>query len=316
MSCEDELRTSRYDSLGAEYSGEMGIGRSAISDLEPNRRESNGRKAVCSICPHHCALGEGQTGLCRARRNLGGAILSETYGVLSALALDPIEKKPLRHFYPGSRILSVGSYGCNMRCPFCQNSGISMIGPGEAAQEASPEQLVDMAMSEKRRGNIGLAYTYNEPLVGYEFVLDCAKLAAEAGLRNVLVTNGYICSEPLHRLLPYIHGMNIDLKSFREVYYRKLGGDLETIKETIQSATEVCHVEITTLIVPGENDSEGEIEEIAKWLAGISKAIPYHISRFFPRWQMAEQEPTPIPKVYALADIARKHLQYVYEGNC
>ena len=288
-------------------------------------------RAVCPICPHHCALDEGQVGRCRARLNRGGTVESGSYGLLSAMALDPIEKKPLHRFYPGSHILSVGSFGCNLRCPFCQNSQISMAGPpveasGAAASrgshpgtdnaKVSPERLVEVALAERSRGNIGLAFTYNEPLVGYEYVLDCAKLSAEAGLRNVLVTNGYICEEPLRELLPYIHGMNIDLKGFRESYYEMLGGDLETVKETIRIAHDVCHVEITTLIVPGENDDAEEIVALAAWLASLDAELPYHVSRFFPRWQMSDREATPVSKVYALADLARKHLRYVYEGNC
>ena len=277
-----------------------------------------GTPVVCGICPRHCSLKEGQAGVCRARSNRGGAVVCDNYGAVTALALDPIEKKPLYHFHPGSYILSAGSFGCNMRCPFCQNSHISMVGAESAkpGPRTRPEQLVEEALAERNRGNIGLAYTYNEPLVGYEFVLDCARLAAEAGLENVLVTNGYICPEPLRKLLPYIHAMNIDLKGFRGEYYARLGGDLETVKETIKTAAGVCHVEVTTLIVPGENDSESEIANLAAWLADISPDMPYHVSRFFPRWKMAGMEPTPAPVVYHLANIAREYLRYVYEGNC
>ena len=273
---------------------------------------------VCDICPHHCRLNPGQTGRCRARANRDGKVVSESYGAVTALALDPIEKKPLYHFYPGSMILSAGSFGCNMDCPFCQNSHISMIGSSSVrpGPKTEPEGLVEAALAERARGNIGLAYTYNEPLVGYEFVMDCAALAAEAGLQNVLVTNGYVCREPLLKLLPYIHGMNIDLKGFREDYYARLGGGLETVKETIVLASAVCHVEVTTLIVPGENDDGGEIAELAAWLAGISPDIPYHVSRFFPRWKMTDRGPTPVKIVYEMAKVARCFLRYVYEGNC
>jgi len=179
-----------------------------------------------------------------------------------------------------------------------------------------PEQLIRAALAQRRRGNIGLAYTYNEPLVGYEYVLDCAKRAAEAGLVNVLVTNGFICRAPLLELLPYIKAMNIDLKGFRQEFYTKLGGDLEAVKETIVLTASLCHVEVTTLIVPGENDSEAEIDELAAWLAGVDPDIPYHVSRFFPHWQMHDRSPTPIDTVYRMAKIARKHLKHVYEGNC
>lgn len=301
--------------------------------LNQNSQSTLGDTAVCRICPHHCRLRPGDTGRCRARSNRQGRIISDSYGVITALALDPIEKKPLYHFYPGSRILSAGSFGCNLHCPFCQNSHIAMAGPfsgtgaaglesgrpGARAQEgerAKPEELVAAALAEKSRGNIGLAYTYNEPLAGYEFVMDCAKLATAAGLKNVLVSNGYVCRQPLEELLPYIQAMNIDLKGFTPEYYAKLGGDLETVKATIKRAAAACHLEVTTLIVPGENDSEAEMMEMAAWLASIDKEIPYHVSRFFPHWQMRDRGPTPVEKVYALAAAARRYLTHVYEGNC
>ncbi|MEL7622664.1 MAG: AmmeMemoRadiSam system radical SAM enzyme [Clostridiales bacterium] len=302
--------------------------------VDQNSQGIAGNAAVCRICPHHCRLQPGDTGKCGARSNRQGRVASGSYGVITALALDPIEKKPLYHFYPGSRILSAGSFGCNLRCPFCQNSHIAMAGagafngtgagdmqPGKPGQRAAadrikPEELVAAALAEKNRGNIGLAYTYNEPLVGYEFVLDCAKLATAAGLKNVLVSNGYVCRQPLEELLPYIQAMNIDLKGFTPEYYAKLGGDLETVKATIKRAAAACHVEVTTLIVPGENDSEAEMMAMAAWLASIDKAIPYHVSRFFPHWQMKDRGPTPVEKVYALAATARRYLTYVYEGNC
>ena len=273
---------------------------------------------VCRICPRHCALQEGQTGYCRARRCIDSKVTSLSYGIVTALALDPIEKKPLYHFYPGSLILSVGSFGCNMRCSFCQNHSIAQIGI-EGAKEMEtvpPKRLVETALAAKGKGNIGLAFTYNEPLVGYEYVLDSAKLATQAGLYNVLVTNGMVCQEPLRALLPYIHAMNIDLKSFREESYRSLGGDLETVKSAIATAAGVCHVEVTTLVVPGMNDSVEEIGDIAAWIGSLSRDIPFHISRFFPRWVMADREATPVDTVYALAETAKQHLQYVYTGNC
>lgn len=274
-------------------------------------------KAVCGICPHHCKLKEGQLGLCRARRAKDGKVVCENYGRLTAIALDPIEKKPLYHFYPGSKILSVGSYGCNLNCPFCQNCDISMVG-GEEIETAQVtcRELVDKALVLKGRGNIGIAYTYNEPLISYEFVRDCAAIAKEEGLKNVLVSNGYICEEPLKELLPLIDAFNIDLKGFTSEYYRRLRGDLETVKRSIELASESSHVEVTTLIVPGENDSEEEIEALSAWLAEIDPEIPLHITRFFPRWRMMDKEPTPVKQVYSLARLARKHLKYVYEGNC
>lgn len=274
-------------------------------------------KAECKICPHHCTLNEGQIGFCRARINIHGTVTCENYGKLTAMALDPIEKKPLNRFLPGSLILSVGSYGCNLRCSFCQNSSISMVsGQKIHTEKVSPEYLVQYALElSKSRGNIGLAYTYNEPLISYEFVRDCAALAREQGLKNVVVTNGYICSEPLIDLLPLIDAMNIDLKAFTEDFYHKIGGDLESVKESIRVASEKCHVEVTNLIVPGENDGVEEMENLSFWLATVCPEIPLHITRFFPRWHMQDRGATPVDQIFRLADIARKNLKYVYEGN-
>lgn len=274
-------------------------------------------RVKCRICPHHCNIEEGHTGLCRARTNQSGKIVCENYGRLTALALDPIEKKPLYHFYPGSRILSVGSYGCNLDCPFCQNCDISMAGgEGIETQDITCEELVHKALVLRSRGNIGIAYTYNEPLIGYEFVRDCTREARKHGLKNAVVTNGYICGEPLEELLPCIDAFNIDLKGFTEEFYHKLRGDLATVKHTISLAARQCHVEVTTLIIPGENDSEEEMMELSGWLAGVDADIPLHISRFFPRWKMQDREATPVEKVYRLAQIARRNLKHVHEGNC
>ncbi|MDO5574568.1 MAG: AmmeMemoRadiSam system radical SAM enzyme [bacterium] len=296
-------------------------------------------KKECDICFHACRLDEGEIGFCRARGNEDGEIHCLNYGQLTALALDPIEKKPLNRFYPGSRILSVGSYGCNLRCPFCQNHEISMMGEerpetesessgqrvhGGRSQETggvvqeyfSPEDLVALALRLRQQGNIGIAYTYNEPLISYEYVYDCARLAHEAGLKNVLVTNGTVNEAPRQRLLPYIDALNIDLKGIRPEYYRLLGGSLEVVKRTIEVMTGCCHVEITTLIVPGQNDTEQEMRELASYLAGIDPDLPLHVSRFFPRYHMQDTEATPVRTIYRLAEVAREYLRYVYEGNC
>ena len=273
--------------------------------------------SVCEICPHHCNLREGQVGLCHARVNRNNQIICENYGKITGLALDPIEKKPLRHFYPGSMILSLGSFGCNLKCPFCQNCDISMVdGKQLDLMNSSCEDLVDKAMELTTQGNIGIAYTYNEPLIGYEFVRDCAILAKNHGLKNVVVSNGYICEKPIRELLPYIDAFNIDLKGFTDSFYTMLGGDLKTVKRSIQLVAEACHLEVTTLIIPGENDSVGEMDELSMWLASINPEIPLHISRFFPRWKMQDKEATPIKTISDLTQIARKHLKYVYMGNC
>lgn len=271
---------------------------------------------TCSLCFHHCRLEEGRTGVCRARANRGGQIVPLNYGRLTALALDPIEKKPLRRFHPGSRILSVGSFGCNLHCPFCQNVEIAAAGAESYTRDCSPEQLVQQALRLRAQGNIGVAYTYNEPLVGYEYVRDCAVLVHEAGMVNVLVTNGTIEEAPWRALLPLLDGVNIDLKGFTQSWYNRLGGDLETVKRSIALAAPLCHVEVTTLVVPGENDSEEEMRALSAWLASVSPEIPLHVSRFFPRHRMQDRPPTPVDTVYRLAEVARERLRYVYTGNC
>ena len=290
------------------------------------------KRAVCPVCPHHCSLKEGQYGRCRARKNEKGTIICVNYGRITALALDPVEKKPLRHFFPGSMILSAGSYGCNLSCPFCQNYQISMAGSeekeaadyvtDEAAagvpdfREMSPEELAELAEDLRGRGNIGVAFTYNEPLVGYEFVRDTARLVRRRGMKNVLVTNGTGEIPVLEELLPCIDAMNIDLKGFTRDYYRKLGGDLDTVKAFIKRAAQVCHVELTTLIVPGENDSLEEMERQAGWIAAVDPDIVLHVTRFFPQYRMKDRNATDVKTIYRLRDAAGKYLKHVYTGNC
>lgn len=266
---------------------------------------------------HHCQLEEGKSGNCKARKNEGGSIVCSNYGQVTSLALDPIEKKPLRMFRPGTMILSAGSYGCNLRCPFCQNHEISMA--GEIDSETlylSPQDLADKAAEYRSIGNIGIAYTYNEPLVGYEYVRDTSRLVKEAGMVNVLVTNGSASLPVLEEILPYIDAMNIDLKGFSQEYYRKLGGDLETVKNFIERSAQTCHVELTTLIVPGENDSTREMEAEAGWIASLNAEIPLHVTRFFPQYHMKDRPATDVERVYELADTARKYLKHVFVGNC
>lgn len=274
-------------------------------------------KITCRTCPHLCSIDEHQVGLCKARSNQEGKIIPINYGLLTSIALDPIEKKPLMRFHPGSKILSVGSFGCNLKCQFCQNHEISMASKEKAnARYVPPEDLVMAAVDLVSGNNIGIAYTYNEPLVGYEYVRDCAKLAREKGLKNVVVTNGCFLKEPMNEIMPLIDAFNIDLKGFTNEFYKKIGGDLEIVKNFIALAAESSHVEVTTLIIPDENDSEEEIENLSKFIAGIDVNMPLHISRFFPCYKMQDKNPTEVEKVYKLADIARKNLNYVYEGNC
>lgn len=273
--------------------------------------------AECSICPRRCKLNEGQIGFCKARACIDGVVRPINYGKITSIALDPIEKKPLYHFYSGQKILSVGSFGCNLRCPFCQNYEISMAGYNEIGlQNITPSQLVELAqkMAHEPRGNLGVAFTYNEPFIGYEFVRDCAVLLRQAGLKTVLVTNGHINKEPLIDLLPLIDAMNVDLKGFSQEYYDYVGGSFDCVKQTIATSYDKCHIEVTTLIVPGKNDSAEQMEAEASWLASLSPEIPLHISRYFPRYKCII-EPTPVETVLQLCDVARKHLNYVHAGN-
>ena len=278
--------------------------------------------ARCEVCFRKCEIPEGKLGSCGARTCLDGAVRAANYGRITALQLDPVEKKPLRRFRPGSRILSVGSYGCNLRCPFCQNNEISWSGEalreGARARTVTPEELVRTAVRARERGNIGLAFTYNEPLVGWEFVLDAAREARRAGLVNVLVTNGTADLPVLDAVGPYMDAMNIDLKGFTKRYYRDiLGGDLDMVKRFILRASGLCHVELTTLIVPGENDSEAEMAEMSRWIAEeVGPETPLHVSRFFPRFHMTDRAATDVRAVYRLAETARERLRYVYTGNC
>ena len=284
---------------------------------------------TCTACPRHCRLAPGQLGFCRARRARNGVVVAENYGRVTSRALDPIEKKPLARFMPGTFVVSVGSYGCNLRCPFCQNADISQAGEADIPwRDVSPEELVGLTIDARARDKrvTGIAYTYNEPLVGWEYVRDCARLAHEHGLVNVLVSNGCAEAHVLDELAGLIDAANIDLKGFTDAFYDTCGGApgaLERVKGTIAhlAADPACHLEVTTLIVPGMNDTDDEIDAAARWLASRDEgrgreSITYHITRFFPRWHMTDRGPTPVETVYHLADVARRHLEHVYTGNC
>lgn len=281
--------------------------------------------AKCHVCFRHCMIEEGGIGFCGARTVKNGEVVAMNYGKVSGLALDPIEKKPLNNFFPGSYILSVGSFGCNLRCPFCQNHDISWSKEAriyaEDAESVSPKELVKAALDTRDRGNIGIAFTYNEPLVGYEFVRDSAVLAKEYGLKTVLVSNGTAELSVLDEIVSYIDAMNIDIKGFTDEYYDKvLGGSRKQVMEFIEEAVRHCHVELTTLIIPGENDSEEEMRELSGWVKELEltngKNIPLHITRFFPKFKMTDRDATNVRKVYRLAEVAREKLEIVYTGNC
>ncbi len=279
--------------------------------------EKKNGKAHCFLCPHNCAIAEGKAGLCGVRQNMEGKLYSLNYGHVSSLALDPIEKKPLNRFHPGSLILSAGSVGCNFACPFCQNHSIAREAMDTVKTSyMEPEGLADHAAALISRGNIGIAYTYNEPFMWYEFVLETAKAARARGLKNVLVTNGYISEEPLAELLPYVDAMNIDLKAFDPQFYKKVvHGGLAEVKATIAASAKQCHVEVTTLVIPTLNDSAEDTRKMAEWLACISPDLPLHLSRFFPRYQMTDKQPTPRQTLAELAGVAQGYLKNVYIGN-
>lgn len=271
-------------------------------------------KVHCYLCPHNCVIKEGAVGACRARKNVKGELYSLNYGKITALALDPIEKKPLNRFKPGSLILSAGSFGCNLKCSFCQNWSIAH--ENTETVDVSPEMIVSKALEAKRDGNIGIAYTYNEPSIWYEFVYDTSKLAKKHGLVNVLVTNGFISRQPLEDILPFIDAMNVDVKSFTASFYSKIcKATIDNVKDTVELAAKNCHVEVTTLVIPELNDSIEEIEKIAKWLSSISPDIPLHLSRFFPSYRMTDRPPIPVSTLKKAREKALEYLNYVYLGN-
>ncbi len=264
----------------------------------------------CRLCPHHCVIGEGKVGLCGVRENQGGKLYTLNYGKLSALQIDPIEKKPLYSFMPNTQTFSVGSYGCNLGCVFCQNFRIAKSVPETVAKE--PEEIVLLA---EKMGTPSISYTYNEPAMFYEFVYDTAKLAKQEGLKNVMVTNGYIEKEPLQTLMPYMDALNIDLKSFRDETYQKYcNGHLSPVMDTIRFACRHSHVEVTTLVVTEMNDDEEELVELFQWLAAVDENIPLHLSRYFPRYRY-DKEPTEVSFMQKMKQEAERFLNHVFLGN-
>lgn len=276
--------------------------------------EKTGGQAVhCYLCPHHCIIPPGKTGRCGVRKNLDGMLYSTNYGVISGIALDPVEKKPLYHFCPGSLVLSAGSRGCNLACGFCQNWA-SVQGEG-LAWELTPAELANLAEESGDRGSCGLAFTYTEPLMWYEYVLETAALVKAKGMKTILVTNGHIEKEPWLELLEHIDAVNIDLKGFTPGFYSKhCGGRLQLVQEAIAQAVGKSHVEITTLLVEGHNTAEDEIRELSAFLADLDKDIPLHLTRYHPahKWTQAA---TDAGLIRRLADTARGNLNYVYTGN-
>ncbi len=245
-------------------------------------------------------------------------VAPEGYGRITSLALDPIEKKPIARWKQGSTVLSLGSYGCNMHCPFCQNASIAQVdATGVPWREVTPEEVVRAACDLRDRGCIGIAYTYNEPLINWEFLRDTGSLAHEVGLASVLVSNGLASEQVVEQIAPFVDAANIDLKCFTAEGYRKLSGDLGTVKRTIEllAALPTCHLEVTTLVVPGLSDDAEQIGGMAQWLASLDPAIPYHLTRFFPQHRMSDVPPTPIATLRQLASVAERYLHTVLLGN-
>ncbi len=273
--------------------------------------ELEGDFVQCALCPHHCVIGPGKRGLCRVRENRRGRLTALTYAQVTSSAMDPVEKKPLYHFHPGRRILSLGPWGCNLRCQFCQNCEISQ---GEApTRELAPGEAVRLA---QEKDSVGIAYTYNEPFIGWEYVHDTARAAHGAGLKNVLVTNGYVEEAPLRELLPLVDAMNIDLKAFHEAFYDKVcGGHLAPVLATAERAARECHVEVTTLVIPGHNDRPRELEGLATWIAEhMGRRTPAHLSAYFPAYRL-NAEPTRPEMLLRAREIFRQELDFVYLGN-
>jgi len=278
------------------------------------KRNEEKSEIQCLLCPHNCVLLPDENGLCRARKNIAGSLVSKNYGCVTALNLDPIEKKPLKRYMPGRMVLSLGTFGCNLECGYCQNWSIAH-GQAPPYQILSPRQAVEKALELVPYDNIGIAYTYSEPLVWYEFVLETAKLVREAGLKNVLVTNGYINPKPLKELLPYIDAVNLDIKAFTEEFYHEVcSGKLGPVLKAAELFAQSCHLEITTLLVPSKNSGVEEIKALAEWIADIDRGIPLHLTRYFPRYKMTIP-PTDKETMQAARRVAAESLTDVILGN-
>ncbi|MEA3328914.1 MAG: AmmeMemoRadiSam system radical SAM enzyme [Candidatus Omnitrophota bacterium] len=269
-------------------------------------------KVCCLLCPRKCVIASGKYGFCRVRKNIDGKLFSENYGRVSSIALDPIEKKPLYHFHPGKSILSLGTKGCNLSCLFCQNWQISQADDVDT-RPISLEEIINQA---KKVNSFGIAYTYNEPLTWYEFILQSARFAGKKGLKNVLVTNGFINQEPLKELIPYIDALNIDLKSIDDNFYVKYcGGTLKPVLETIKTASRFAHLELTNLIIPTLNDSRENFIKLRDWIfENLGPGVPLHFSGYFPCYKM-DIPPTPLKTLEMAREIALEKLRYVYLGN-
>lgn len=268
------------------------------------------RVVSCELCPHNCKINDDKTGICKVRKNIDGKLYSLNYGKVSSLGIDPVEKKPLYHFHPQADVLSLGSWGCNMSCSFCQNWQISQQKP--QLREYKPAEIVEAALA--RDVNL-LAYTYSEPTVFYEFMLETAEIAQKKGLKNIMVSNGFINPKPLKKLIPFLDAANIDLKAFNNDFYQQhCNGGLEAVKRTIKLLAEEIHLEVTTLIVTDLNDDFKELEALFSWLAEINSEIPLHLSRYHPAYKL-DNPPTDLELMKKAYRTAKEYLDHVYLGN-
>ncbi|UTY24413.1 AmmeMemoRadiSam system radical SAM enzyme [Treponema denticola] len=284
--------------------------------------ENEDDKIRCLLCPHRCLIKEGQSSRCLSRKNMGGKLYSLNYGKVLGAALDPIEKKPLYRFYPSTYIFSVGTFGCNFDCLFCQNHFLVHSVPIEEKTEKKPNNYRDEVSPEELIGavlktpSIGIAFTYNEPTIWYEYIKDVLPLAKEKDLKTVLVTNGFIEEEPLHKILPMVDAMNIDLKSFSPQFYTKVcKGKIEPVINTIKKAAPQIHVEVTCLVIEGYNSGDDEIDALSQMLSKIRPDIPLHISAFYPAYKIRDKPPTRPETIRHLCKTAQRNLKYVYPGN-
>jgi pyruvate formate lyase activating enzyme len=277
-----------------------------------------GPSVHCFLCAHHCRIAPGERGLCGVRENQDGVLYTLVYGYPVSTAVDPIEKKPLFHFLPGSKSLSLATVGCNFTCAFCQNSDISQMprdGGRIVGRPLSPRRVVEEARSS---GCASISYTYTEPTVFYEYARDCAELATSTGLKNVFVTNGYMTVEALKGLEGHLHAANVDLKSFSDDFYRTLvGARLKPVLDSIRRLVEMgVWVEVTTLLIPGRNDGEEELRSLVAFLVSLSPDIPWHVSRFYPAYRLQSVQPTPTTLIEKAFRIGREEgLHYIYAGN-
>jgi pyruvate formate lyase activating enzyme len=277
-----------------------------------------GGSVHCALCSHRCKIAPSKRGICGVRENQDGTLYTLVYGPVIAASVDPIEKKPIYHLYPGSESYSIAAVGCNFRCTFCQNHEISQMPREEGritGREMTPREVVNGAINSKSKS---ISYTYTEPTIFFEFAHDTARLAREEGLKNIFVTNGFMTEEALEAASPWLDAANVDLKSFRDEFYRRhCGARLEPVLDTLRGMKKRgIWVEVTTLVIPTLNDDEGELREIAAFIRSLGEDVPWHVSRFFPRYSVQSLPPTPAKTIDRALEIGRKAgLKHVYSGN-